>query len=119
MSEKDLEASFLRQSRTKLINYADAHTDQGLKQRLLNLIDSGLIDFTDVDSICSANPEQCPTNSNNFGLGDLDDNHDLLMRDIRSNPDIIAGVLKTDTTGMFIGPSKSYKTWHLNQVKVI
>jgi len=112
-TEQELEESILQQARTKLIHYADAHTLDGLKLRLLNLIDAGFIEYTDVDEICKVKPLDCPHTSHNFGLGELDDNRDLLIRNIHTNPDIIAGVLKTDTTGMFIGPSKSYKTWHL------
>ena len=113
LTEKELHDSFLQQARTKLIHYAEAHTLEGLKQRLLNLIDEGKIEFSDVDDICDEKPQACTSTSHNFGLGDLDDNRDLLIRDIKTNPDIIAGVLKTDTTGMFVGASKSYKTWHL------
>ena len=112
-TEKQLHDSFLHQTRTKLIHYADAHTAEGLKLRMLNLIDQGVIEFTDVDEICKVNPLHSAYSSLNFGLGELDDNQDLLIRDIKRNPDIIEGVLKTDTTGMFVGASKSYKTWHL------
>jgi len=112
-TDRELQDSFLQQTRAKIINYAEAHTDQGLKMRFLNLIDDGLIEFNDVEQICKAGPQDCPITSSNFGLGELDDNNNLLIRDIQSNPDIIAGILKTDTTGMFVGASKSYKTWHL------
>lgn len=112
-NETELQASFLQQSRNKLIHYAEAHTDDGLRKRLLNLIDAGFIEAMDVDEIVKVNPTECARTSCNFGLGELDDNRDLLTRDISCNPDIIAGVLKSDTTGMFIGASKSYKTWHL------
>ncbi|MEI7731565.1 MAG: AAA family ATPase [Verrucomicrobiota bacterium] len=113
MTDTELRTEYTRQARTKLIHYADAHTPEGLKLRLLNLIDEGTIEFTDIDEICRVKPEQCAQTNSNFGLGELDDNRDLLIRDIHCNPDIIEGVLKSDTTGMFIGASKSYKTWHL------
>ena len=45
LTEKELHDSFLQQARTKLIHYAEAHTLEGLKQRLLNLIDEGKIEF--------------------------------------------------------------------------
>ena len=109
----EIELSFKQQTRTKLMDYAEANTDEGLKRRMLNLIDAGFIEFCDVDEIIKEKPEECTEKRNNFGLGILDDNRDLMVRDIQSNPDIIAGVLKTDTTGMFVGSSKSYKTWHL------
>jgi len=112
-SEEELQASFLQQTRNRLIHYADAHTDEGLKLRMLNLIDSGMIEPEDVVEICRANPQECPHNGGNFGLGELDDNRDLIVRTIRTSADIIAGVLKADTTGMFVGASKSYKTWHM------
>ena len=111
--EQELHDNFLQQTRSKLIHYNEAHPNHGLLTRILNLIDEGLIDATDVNEIIKDQPTVCLNTSSNFGLGLLDDNKDLLIRDIKSNPDIIEGVLKSDTTGMFIGASKSYKTWHL------
>jgi RecA-family ATPase len=113
VTEQELNDSFLQQTRTKLMHYADAHTDAGLKRRVLNLIDARLIEPCDVDEICKDKPMECIASSCNFGLGEFDDNQDLMIRNIQCNPDIIEGVLKTDTTAMFIGASKSYKTWHL------
>ena len=110
---QELHKSFLNQTRSKLIHYHEAHPNQGLLTRLLNLIDKDAIDSTDVDKIVKEHPNVCVNSSSNFGLGLLDDNRDLLVRNITSNHDIIEGVLKSDTTGMFIGASKSYKTWHL------
>ena len=109
----ELRKSFLTQTRSKLIHYHEAHPNSGLLTRILNLVDEGLIDGPDVDEIVKDQPTACANTSSNFGLGMLDDNTDLLVRNITSNHDIIEGVLKSDTTGMFIGASKSYKTWHL------
>src|SRR5260221_68579 len=80
-SETELRDSFLQQSRARLMHYAEAHTDNGLKLRLLNLIDDGLIEFNDVEEICKGKPQDCAKTSCNFGLGELDDNGDLVIRD--------------------------------------
>ena len=111
--EQELDNSFIQEARRKLIHYHEANPNSGLLTRMLNLVDEGLIEYSDVNNIVKDRPTACTNNSANFGLGLLDDNRDLLVRNITSNPDIIEGVLKSDTTGMFIGASKSYKTWHL------
>jgi RecA-family ATPase len=112
-NEQELQDSFLKQTSNKLIHYAEANTDAGLKTRILDLIKAGDIEPCEVDEICKVKPGVIQQSNSNFGLGEMDDNKDLLIRDIHSNPDIIEGVLKSDTIGMFVGASKSYKTWHL------
>ena len=112
-TEQELHESFLQQTRNKLIHYAEVHGEDGLRKRMLNLIDNDFIDGMDVDEIVRIDPDECNHVSSNFGLGDMDDNRDLTIRNILSNDDIISGVLKSDTAGMFVGASKSYKTWHM------
>ena len=111
--EQAIEKEFRADSCRKIVDYAEANGSKAMRDRLIQLVEEGLMEGMDVEIFCSQKPNELAETRFNFGLGELDDHRDLMVRDIQSNPDIIAGVLKSDTTGMFVGASKSYKTWHL------
>jgi hypothetical protein len=54
---EELRGSFLRQTQNRLMAYAESHTGDGLKQRLVNLANIGELDDDLVAKICAGRPE--------------------------------------------------------------